>query len=75
MDFVGRLSSEQKEDSPDDGGGGGGAEETGIISDVSEQELAITITTEGSSFLGKTAACSRSAMAGNSNSVRLAFLF
>ena len=62
MDFVGRLSSEQKEDSADDGGGAE-EEETGIISRVSELELTVTITTEGSRLLGKTATCSRSVMA------------
>ena len=56
QDFVGRLSSEKQ---PDEDVESSTAEETGMISGVSELELSVTITTEGSRFLGKTATCSR----------------
>ena len=55
QDFVGRLSSEKRSDNAE----GNNAEETGMISGVSELDLRVTITTEGSRFLGKTATCSR----------------
>ena len=52
---MGRLSSEKRSDNVE----GNNAEETGMISGVSELDLRVTITTEGSRFLGKTATCSR----------------
>ena len=52
---MGRLSSEKQSDNAE----GSNVEETGMISGVSELDLSVTITTEGSRFLGKTASCSR----------------
>ena len=52
---MGRLSSERQSDNAK----GSNVEEAGMISGVSELDLSVTITTEGSRFLGKTASCSR----------------
>ena len=59
QDFVGRLSSEKQ---PDNADAENAELERGLISDVSEVEadrIAVTITTEGSPYLGETATCSR----------------